>query len=139
MKTLIWIKLSNNSSFVILIFPIFKFRNIGRSTFLRSKFWFPPIAHFKLVTVHFKMFSDQALIILPSSSSKSWLFQSQYDRNAKLLTVYQLLSVMLFWGNFSLKSLAKDVFKFQILRPGGDHWTLAIRHFRMVMVWQGIT
>ena len=32
------IKLSNNSSFVILSFVIFKFRNIGRSTFLRSKF-----------------------------------------------------------------------------------------------------
>ena len=36
------IKLSNNSSFVILSFVIFKFRNIGRSTFLRSKFWAPP-------------------------------------------------------------------------------------------------
>ena len=32
------IKLSNNSSFVILIFVILKFRNIGRSTFRRSKF-----------------------------------------------------------------------------------------------------
>ena len=36
------IKLSNNSSFVILIFVIFIFRNIGRSTFRRSKFWPPP-------------------------------------------------------------------------------------------------
>ena len=33
------IKLSNNSSFVILIFVILKFRNIGRSTFRRYKFW----------------------------------------------------------------------------------------------------
>ena len=33
------IKLSNNSSFVILIFVIFKFRNIGRSTFRHSKFF----------------------------------------------------------------------------------------------------
>ena len=38
------IKLSNNSSFVILIFAILKFRNIGRSTFPRSKFW-PPHLH----------------------------------------------------------------------------------------------
>ena len=36
------IKLSNNSSYVILIFVILKFRNIGRSTFRRSKFWPPP-------------------------------------------------------------------------------------------------
>ena len=32
------IKLSNNSSFVILIFVILKFRNIGHSAFRRSKF-----------------------------------------------------------------------------------------------------
>ena len=31
------IKLLNNSSFVILIFVILKFRNISRSTFCRSK------------------------------------------------------------------------------------------------------
>ena len=37
------IKLSNNSSFVILIFVILKLRNIGRSTFRRSKFWPPPL------------------------------------------------------------------------------------------------
>ena len=36
------IKLSNNSSFFILIFAISKFRNTGRSTFRRSKFWPPP-------------------------------------------------------------------------------------------------
>ena len=36
------IKLSNNSSFVILIFAILKFRNIGRSAFRRSKFWPSP-------------------------------------------------------------------------------------------------
>ena len=36
------IKLSNNSSFVILIFVILKFRNIGCSTLYRSKFWPPP-------------------------------------------------------------------------------------------------
>ena len=36
------IKWSNNSSFVILIFAILKFRNIDRSTFRRSKFWPPP-------------------------------------------------------------------------------------------------
>ena len=35
-------KLSNNSSFVILIFAILKFWNIDRSTFRRSKFWLPP-------------------------------------------------------------------------------------------------
>ena len=33
------IKLSNNLSFGILIFAIFKFWNIGRSTFRRTKFW----------------------------------------------------------------------------------------------------
>ena len=36
------IKLSNNSSFVILIFVILKFWNIGRSTFRRYKFRPPP-------------------------------------------------------------------------------------------------
>ena len=36
------IKLSNNSSFFILIFAISEFRNTGRSTFRRSKFW-PPL------------------------------------------------------------------------------------------------
>ena len=36
------IKLSNNSSFVILVFAILKFRNTGRSTFCRSKFYPPP-------------------------------------------------------------------------------------------------
>ena len=37
------IKLSNNSSFVILIFVISKFQNIRRFTFRRSKFWPPPV------------------------------------------------------------------------------------------------
>ena len=36
------IKLSKNSSFVILIFATLKFRNFSRSTFRRSKFWPPP-------------------------------------------------------------------------------------------------
>ena len=36
------IKLSNNSSFVILTFAISKFRNIDRSAFRRYKFWPPP-------------------------------------------------------------------------------------------------
>ena len=36
------IKLSNNSSFAILIIVILKFRNIGRSTFEHSKFCTPP-------------------------------------------------------------------------------------------------
>ena len=35
-------KLSNNSSFVILILEILTFRHIDRSTFSRSKFWPPP-------------------------------------------------------------------------------------------------
>ena len=38
-KTNSTIKLSNNSSFVILKFVILKFRNIGRSTFLRFEFY----------------------------------------------------------------------------------------------------
>ena len=33
---------SNNSFFVISIFKILKFRNIGHSTFVRSKRWLPP-------------------------------------------------------------------------------------------------
>ena len=37
------IKLSNNSSFVILIFAFLKFRNIGCSTFRRFKISPPPI------------------------------------------------------------------------------------------------
>ena len=45
-------KLSNNSSFVILIFEILKFRNIGRSTFRRSKFWPPPII---IITKNYKI------------------------------------------------------------------------------------
>ena len=36
------IKISNNSCFVILILAILKFRNIGRFTLCRSKFWPPP-------------------------------------------------------------------------------------------------
>ena len=37
------IKLSNNSFFFILIFAISKFRQTGRSTFRRFKFWSPPL------------------------------------------------------------------------------------------------
>ena len=37
------IKLSNISSFVILIFAILKFRNVSRFTFRRLKFWSPPL------------------------------------------------------------------------------------------------
>ena len=44
------IKLSNNSPFVILIFTIWKFRSIGRSTFRRSKFW-NPVAPFSIIFV----------------------------------------------------------------------------------------
>ena len=36
------IEKSNNSTFVISIFEVSNFRNIGRSTFGRSKFWPPP-------------------------------------------------------------------------------------------------
>ena len=35
-------KKSNNSNFIILIFEYSNYRNIGRSTFGRSKFW-PPL------------------------------------------------------------------------------------------------
>ena len=38
------IKLSNNSSFAILIFVILKFRNISRSTFEHYKFCTPPLS-----------------------------------------------------------------------------------------------
>ena len=39
-------KLSNNSSFVILVFAILKFRNIDRFTFRHSEFWLPPMIKF---------------------------------------------------------------------------------------------
>ena len=54
------IKLSNNSSFVILIFAILKFRNIGR-----SKFWPPPkksLNFFKLLLI-FGIFTPSGLKI----------------------------------------------------------------------------
>ena len=38
----IFLKKSNNSTFVISIFEVSNFRNIGRCTFGRSKFWHPP-------------------------------------------------------------------------------------------------
>ena len=44
------IKLSNNSSSVILSFVILKFRNIGCSTFLLSKF-IPPPEHQKYLII----------------------------------------------------------------------------------------
>ena len=53
------IKLSNNSSFVILIFVILKFRNIGRSTFRRSKFRSPP--SFSIIRVRVKISNSQIL------------------------------------------------------------------------------
>ena len=40
-KNKLEIKISNNSFFVILIFEILEFRNVGHSSFGRSKFWDP--------------------------------------------------------------------------------------------------
>ena len=45
------VKLSNKWYFVILIFAILKFRNIGRSIFRRSKFWPHPTAHNSLFKI----------------------------------------------------------------------------------------
>ena len=45
------IKLSKNSSFVILLFAIFKFRNIGHFTFRRSKFSPLPILIFIIFNI----------------------------------------------------------------------------------------
>ena len=48
-------KLLNNSPFVILIFVILKFRNIGRYTFRRSKFWLTPLKslYYRYIFFHF--------------------------------------------------------------------------------------
>ena len=54
------IKLSNNSSFVILKFATLKIRNFIRSTFRRSKFWPPPIL---IRTQKFKFFSFRLSLI----------------------------------------------------------------------------
>ena len=52
------IKLPNNSSFVLLVFVILKFQNIGRSTFYRSKFS-PPHKNWQIL----KLFVHSILII----------------------------------------------------------------------------
>ena len=52
-------KLSNNSFFVILIFAFFKFRNIDRSTFRCSKFFFS------------KFFVDPNLFFLNSTNTQN--------------------------------------------------------------------
>ena len=51
-------KLSNNSSFVILIFAILKFRNIGRFTFRPSKFWPKYFILFFFITWTLKVFDN---------------------------------------------------------------------------------
>ena len=55
------IKLSNNSSFVILIFVNLKFQNIGRSTFCRSKFW-PPHKNWQIISKKWKNKFDNKTI-----------------------------------------------------------------------------
>ena len=72
-------KLSNNSSFFILIFAILKFRNIGRSTFLRSKIWPQPNNGLQLlapIAISFEMFEGRfasgsflSLFLVPSRLS----------------------------------------------------------------------
>ena len=47
------IKKSNNSTFVILIFEVSIFRNIGRSKFAHSKFWLPPVVSMMLIFIVF--------------------------------------------------------------------------------------
>ena len=67
-------KLSNNSSFVILIFEILKFRNIDRSTFRHSKFWHPPtgsnmILHPQMILVIYENLQDFPLRGLKNCST----------------------------------------------------------------------
>ena len=94
------IKLSNNSSFVILIFAILKFRNVGRSTFRHSKFWPPPerlFYFYRLIPLHTQNMFDIHLTILHApncrtvkESRKLWrqvlgfhrLFTSEYSTHA---------------------------------------------------------
>ena len=58
-------KKSNNSTFVISIFEVTNFRNIGRSTFRHSKFWPPSVQPDRR-----KFF----LLVLSSKPYKTWTF-----------------------------------------------------------------
>ena len=62
------IKLPNNSSLVILIFVILKFRNIGRSTFFRSKFWPSPVGHIFHVPESIQIANWNASVIIANKN-----------------------------------------------------------------------
>ena len=61
------IKPRNNSSFVILIFAISKFRNIDRSTFSRSKFRPPPLSTPRREGAVFTLVSNKQMLQLMAS------------------------------------------------------------------------
>ena len=82
------IKLSNNSSFVILIFGIFKFRNIGRSTFRGSKFWPPPRkSNYSIFYIFFKLqYFEKLLLFEIEQFQKFDVFW-----NWKILEIFNIL------------------------------------------------
>ena len=75
---------SNNSIFVIFILEISKFRNIGRSTFDRSKCWLPPA-----ITEHWTQkelaFTDTSSM-WPVLRSNKFFSQQSYCDNLPLVT-----------------------------------------------------
>ena len=75
------IKLSNNLSFVILIFAIFKFRNIGRSRLHPSKFRPPPVIFY---------ISDVKVSLIANTSTSTSLstWRILYDPKSDALGVH---------------------------------------------------
>ena len=71
------IKLSNNSSFVILIFVILKLWNIGRSTFRRSKFRPPPHNVGVLKISKNEISQQKSFLLWESENGKSWMIKAR--------------------------------------------------------------
>ena len=66
------IKISNNSSFVILIFVILKSRNIGCSPFRRSKFWPPPVLLYFQIVINGETFFVQCHVNIVTVRVANW-------------------------------------------------------------------
>ena len=92
------IKLSNHPSFVILIFAILIFRNIGRSTFRRSKFWPPPKIWIKIKII----WKTIKTLILDNNDVKKLLKnQKMFDKLIDEIFVFCI------WMNFDRFSINK--------------------------------
>ena len=95
------IKLSNNSSFVILIFAILKFRNIGRSKFRRSNFRLPPIIFvcFNLNKCWKKKTKIRRLQVAKKNfiSFKAFFFQCTIDNHEFLYVFRDFISHSPYW------------------------------------------